>query len=431
MNKKINYTEFIIGLIVLFGVILLGKAKLASDMLVFRLLIGISLGYVFARAYTGFAGSVNRAYTTGSTKLMRAMMIMFFVAALGVAGLLVFNLNPETQTVLVEYGLNVKPINLGLILGAMMFGFGMSMSSCCASGMMSDLANEAPKAIITMFFFGMGVVLGMPFDKASWVNNSWFTAGENNGVFFPDLFNGSSLYNMLGGVILTGILALIVIVLAYAYESYRKRKGTLGVVPSELKAENERHIEVPAEKDQLFTYVFNKVFVNSWSVYTGALLIAVIFIIIVAATKGGWGASGPFGNWFAKVIMVFGVKAETLANYAGQEPEFFSASIFSNGTGIQNMGIFIGALTYLLTSGQMKETSQNFFNYPKIQWFLFMLGGLTMGVGTRLAKGCNAGGLFTPIAHMSLSGWFFLLALIVGGILGNTFQKLIFDKVSQ
>ena len=29
----------------------------------------------------GFAGSVNRAYKGGSTKLMRALMFMFFVSA--------------------------------------------------------------------------------------------------------------------------------------------------------------------------------------------------------------------------------------------------------------------------------------------------------------------------------------------------------------
>ena len=54
-----------------------------------------------------------------------------------------------------------------------------------------------------------------------------------------------------------------------------------------------------------------------------------------------------------------------------------------------------------------------------------------MGFGTRMSQGCNAGALYTPAAQMSLSGWVFLLALIVGGIIGNAFQKMIFDKASQ
>ena len=183
MNKKRNYGEFIIGLVLLVGVILLGRAKLDGDMLVFRLTIGIALGYVFARAYTGFAGSVNRAYNTGSTKLMRAMVLMFLVTAIGVAGILVFNGDA------VEYRLNVNPITLGLLVGGIMFGFGMSLSSCCASGIMSDLANETPKALITMFFFGMGVVLGMPFDGKEWVNESWIKVAREMVCLFQIYFS--------------------------------------------------------------------------------------------------------------------------------------------------------------------------------------------------------------------------------------------------
>jgi uncharacterized protein len=36
---------------------------------------------------------------------------------------------------------------------------------------------------------------------------------------------------------------------------------------------------------------------------------------------------------------------------------------------------------------------------------VFALGGLSMGIGTRLANGCNVGALYTPIANFSLSGW--------------------------
>ena len=77
---------------------------------------------------------------------------------------------------------------------------------------------------------------------------------------------------------------------------------------------------------------------------------------------------------------------------------------------------FCSALVYLLTSGQLVETTKTSL-VPEFQWLLFALGeynGLY-----RLSKGCNAGALYTPIAQMSLSGWIFLLALIVGGILGN------------
>lgn len=433
MEKKRNYVEIVLGFVLLFGALALGNAKLESPMLVFRLAMGMSLGYVFARAYTGFAGSVNRAYNTGSTKLMRAMAMMFFLTAVGVAGFLVFNVQtPNAEGELVQaFAAGIKPINMGLLLGGLMFGFGMALSSCCASGIMSDLAAEAPKAIITMFFFGLGVVLGMPMDTKPWVQNSWISVGGKNGVFFPDLFKGSPVIMYLGGILVTGIIALVVIIASFKYEAYRKEKGTLGFVPSEKRVEEEAKQVLPTEKKALVSYIYDKLFVNAWSVFTGGIIISALFLTMFAATKGGWGASGPFGNWTAKVLMLVGVKAETLGAYTGKGAEFFTGSIFANGIGVQNMGIAIGAYVYLLTSAQMSKTAKNFFHVPKFQWFLFALGGIVMGFGTRMSQGCNAGALYTPVAQMSLSGWVFLLALIVGGILGNTFQKFVFEKASE
>ena len=57
------------------------------------------------------------------------------------------------------------------------------------------------------------------------------------------------------------------------------------------------------------------------------------------------------------------------------------------------------------------------------QFLLYALGGLTMGFGTRLANGCNVGALYSPISNLSLSGWFFLVFMVVGGIIGNTLAK--------
>ena len=84
MNKK----ERIIGFIAIILMLVLGKTMLTSDLLFFRLIIGAGLGYALSRAYTGFAGSVNRAYKTGSTKMMRTLMYMFFISSVVTAALL-------------------------------------------------------------------------------------------------------------------------------------------------------------------------------------------------------------------------------------------------------------------------------------------------------------------------------------------------------
>ena len=426
MENRINITEFIVGIILLAGAVLLGIAKLASPMHIFRLVMGIALGYTLSRAYTGFAGSVNRAYNGGSTRLMRAMTMMFFVSSLIVAGLLVFNKN-EAGEAIISYGLWINPINLGLILGGLLFGFGMTFSSCCASGVMTDLVTDLPKAAITLVFFAMGVFVGMPIQNtASWVSTSWFnSASFEKGVFFPDLFAGTALNGYLGAIILTGILCLIVIVVSYFYESYRKSMNTYSPIPSEVRQYSVKD-NTPKEKEKLTNHIFQKIFVDPWTLEAGALVITVLFGTMFVVTKGGWGASTPYGIWFGKVLNIFGVSGEALGAFTRGNGEMFTAPFLANGVTVQNIGIVLGALIYMLTSGQMAQTAKKFFSYPKWQYPLFVLGGFTMGFGTRLSNGCNVGALYSPIASFSLSGWVFFAVLVLGGILGNMVQRKIF-----
>ena len=150
MSKK---TEYGLGFIFLGVVLFVGKSFLASDMLFFRLMVGLALGYTLTRAATGFAGSVNRAYNTGSTRLMKTLMFMFFISAVLTAAI-IFNADPES------YGLWINPISVGLLVGGTLFGFGMAFSSCCASGVLTDIITGLPRGVITLIFFSMGVFLG-------------------------------------------------------------------------------------------------------------------------------------------------------------------------------------------------------------------------------------------------------------------------------
>ncbi|MEH6451829.1 MAG: YeeE/YedE thiosulfate transporter family protein [Psychromonas sp.] len=97
------------------------------------------------------------------------------------------------------------------------------------------------------------------------------------------------------------------------------------------------------------------------------------------------------------------------------------SNFFEHGISVQNLAIMIGTLIALLFMGRFKFSFA--MHHSAKQYALFALGGLLMGVGTRLANGCNVGALFTPIANFSLSGWIYLVVLLAGGILGNIFHK--------
>ena len=419
-------TENIFGFVLLALSLVLGKRFLASDMLFFRLVIGLALGYTLTRAYTGFAGSVNRAFNTGSTRLMKALMFMFFITSVLTAAFLYKSGMAPGE---MEFGLWINPISLGLIFGGMLFGFGMAFSSCCASGVLTDLITGLPRALVTLIFFSMGVYIGFPLAATDFATKSFVTSEVGamtgrNGVFLPDLFKWDGLNGYLGAIILTGLLCGLVVVLSNYYESKRKKEGTYTSHFAENMQDNVANQKTNTDNYEVMAQsTYERVFVNAWSLKMGSVVIAIIFALLMGVTKTGWGASTPYGIWFGTALMDFGVSPESIANYTKMSAEAFQTPFFQHGVSVQNFGILIGTAIYLLTAGKFSTTFMSEMNLTFRQALLFALGGLTMGIGTRLSNGCNVGGLYTPIAHFSLSGWVFLVVMVIGGVIGNIFAK--------
>lgn len=413
--------EYIIGFILLATILIIGKTNLEGSMLFFRLIMGLGLGYALTRSFFGFAGGVNRAYRAGSTKLMRALMILFVGTAIVN---ICFFLGQDVTT----YDLWVNPINLGLILGGIIFGIGMAFSSCCASGVLTDVVTGLPRAVITLIFFGLGVYVGFPIQSsASWVTDTVIsTETFSNGVFLPDLFKWDGLEGYLGATIVTIIFACITIWIAKKYEDKRKAQNTYFPLEDEV---NQEKIYEDKESFKLFSEkTYERLFVRPWTVGMGAVVIGGIFTLLMGVTKAGWGASTPYGFWFGKLLIAFGVSPESVANFANKPIEAFTNPFFAHPINVQNVGIILGTLIALLLAGNFVKTFKAGLSISGKEALIYILGGFAMGFGTRLSNGCNVGALYTPIANFSLSGWIFLVFLVVGGVLGNMVFKRIMNK---
>lgn len=171
---------------------------------------------------------------------------------------------------------------------------------------------------------------------------------------------------------------------------------------------------------------YNVLFKKPWTLKQGAVGMTIIFVLMMGLTKSGWGASTPYGFWFGKVLNIFGVSATSLSNFTHQPAAVYSGPFLANGVTVQNLGIFLGAIIFIFTAGLFKQTMHSVSTLNFKSASLFALGGFTMGFGTRLSNGCNVGALYTPIAQFSVSGWIFLAALVLGGIIGNKLSKTIY-----
>ncbi len=421
--KGVDMSKFqpIMGAILVFATLIFGSTLLASDALFARLLIGVGLGYVLTRGLIGFAGSVSRAYGAGSTKLMQILMLMFVLTAVINAGLLMFESVPK-------FDLWVNPINLGLVLGGVMFGFGMTFASCCASGVMTDLVTDLPRAAIVLLFFCMGVYLGFPLQAGknslsiithSWIETNSYYGKLYHGVYLPDLF-GTGVLSYVGAILLTCVFAGIVVYISKKYESKRIAEGTYTGVESE-KLQHKAMQQKYADNANLVPYKFlsiatyQRLFVTPWSMKMASLMIVLIFSIMLAVSKAGWGVSAPLGVWFGQVMVFFGVPITAVAEFASRPVALFATPFFEYPISVQNFGIIVGTMICVLLMGKAKYSSR----YSVKQIGTFAMGGAFMGMGTRFANGCNVGALYTPIANLSLSGWIFFVFLVAGGIMGN------------
>ena len=420
-KANIKAGQPIAGVILLVVLIVFGVTAL-KPLIALRLVIGLAFGYVLSRAITGFAGSVNRACRTGSTQLMRTLAFMFFITSIVVAG---FAYRDENFAAL---DLWINPVNLGLISGAAIFGFGMSLSSCCASGVMQDLAMASPRAIITLIFFGIGVFVGFPLQYSqAWIEKSLISSErglqKGGGFYFPDLFKWDGFNGYLGAIILTGILCLIVYKVSMWYEAKQKASGRYTGVGTEAFQVSPEDYDI--SKVKFFSKdTYYHFFVKPFTLKEGAIGLTLLFTLLLALFKSEWGASTPYGLWVARVLIRFGVDPEKIVIFANTTMGgAFETPLLEQAVSVQDLGICLGAVIYMLLAGDFINSVREARGITLKEVFWYIVGGFTMGFGTRLAQGCNAGALYSPIAAFSLSGWVFLPFMVLGGIVGNRVYK--------
>jgi uncharacterized membrane protein YedE/YeeE len=97
-----------------------------------------------------------------------------------------------------------------------------------------------------------------------------------------------------------------------------------------------------------------------------------------------------------------------------------------NAPGYMSIGIILGAAVMALSRREFK------WKMPSMEGAVFALvGGTLMGIGARIAMGCNIGAFFATVTNGDPSGWVFLFGMAGGSYLGvKTFNWWINRNVS-
>ncbi len=150
---------------------------------------------------------------------------------------------------------------------------------------------------------------------------------------------------------------------------------------------------------------YQSVFVEPWSVYTGAVLLVVLMAVLMGSGLF-WGVFGGlklWGDYLNNAIglgPVLGIKQEL------ESPLMHRISLL-------NITLLLGAFSAALLSRQFHVNRP-----PKLEYIWAAAGGILMGAGSCLAGGCTTGGFFVPLTFSSASGWAMWAGLLVGAAIG-------------
>ncbi|MFV0558402.1 MAG: YeeE/YedE family protein [Enterococcus sp.] len=370
------------------------------------LLAGLALGYIFTRSRFGFAGGIKKLFYAGNSQLAISLLLLLGVTAILTTGIqwsaagtgAVSATVAKAGQAIIPGSNYVEFTNVSTILGGALFGAGMILAGGCASGTLTDLGEGQGHAFVAFPFFvlssPLGVYLGAQLDASP--------LGQIGGsVYLPDSFGYLGSFGIL--LVFLGVLYAII----RWYQNRRVKNGKYNV-----QKEIYETFEQPLTSSDNQVSLYHKVFIERWSFKTAAFLTTIVAGFILITTGVPWGVTSAFTLLGFQIFDALGVpfNGPEFANWTAQ---LDAGGVLSNGTAIRNIGIVIGSLVAFLFAGRFRFN----FKFSGKDAGIYALGGTLMGVGARLAKGCNIGALYSGITNHSLHGYVFLIALTFGSVL--------------
>ncbi|GAA3571527.1 YeeE/YedE family protein [Amycolatopsis ultiminotia] len=350
------------------------------------LVLGLALGLALFHSRFGFTSAWRQLIAVGNGQGLRAHALLLGTAATLIAlicgtGAGLFGSAPVPVQ-------SVGPIGIALFVGATLFAIGMQLGGACASGTLFAVGSGQSTIVLTLGGFITGSVLytwGYPL-FTGWPQLSGFLLADHVGWF--------------GSWAIT-IAVLVAIVFVTRVVQRRRVPPPVDVVPTARG--------------------FARIFRGSWPVLVGAVVLGVLAGAVYLVSGGIWGVTSAFSLWGAKILQVFGLHPEQWEFWQEKaNATSLGKSIWQDKTSLTDIGIMIGAGVAAAAAGAWKIHS----SIPWRTAVAAILGGILMGIGARLAGGCNIGAYLGGISVGSLHGWLWGAFALFGTWIGLKLRPL-------
>ncbi|MCB1539880.1 MAG: YeeE/YedE family protein [Rhodoblastus sp.] len=341
--------------------------------------VGFFAGLALYHSSFGFAFAWRRMLIDRRGRAIRAQLVM-----LALAIVVFFPALAQGSLFGADVSGFVNPVGLALVVGSFLFGVGMQLAGGCGSGTLYTAGGGNTRMIVALAAFVAGS-LAATADPLRW--RSW-----------PDI-GAWSLVETLGGTwsLVVGLLALAV---CYA---------------AALAIERIRH---GAAEPLGLDIARSSLVAGPWPLVGGAVALALVNVATLALAGRPWGITYGFALWGAKIAAAIGVDVAAWPFWQGESA--LAANLFADSTSVMNFGLMLGAAAAAGLAGAYAPQAR----IPLPSLAAAALGGLLMGVGARLATGCNIGAFFSGLASGSAHGLVWALCAFAGVALGARLRPL-------
>jgi uncharacterized protein len=373
LNVKIQNQPRIILAGFSFLILLVGLSAFEAGLRQALLAItGFFAGIALYHASFGFTAAWRRMLNEQRSLGLRVQLIM-----LAVSILIFFPLLGQGSFMGQPLQGFVNPVGIALAFGAFIFGIGMQLGGGCGSGTLFTVGGGSMRMLVTLaaFILGSLIATANPLGWMEWPSMGAYSAIQHFGVF---------------GALFTALSCLAIL---YVFV---------------LRLETTRHKDVPAVTLKWSGTILN----GPWPLLVGAFALVLVNVATLLLAGRPWGITTAFALWGAKIAQILGFDVASWPYWQGDAS--LGASLFLDITTVMNFGIILGALVAAGLAGKFAPQ----FKLPWRSLAAAVIGGLLMGIGARLATGCNIGAFFSGIASGSLHGLVWLIFAIPGNAIG-------------
>ncbi|HEY9803829.1 MAG TPA: YeeE/YedE family protein [Leptolyngbyaceae cyanobacterium] len=357
------------------GVVLLSEYSWKQSVL---FIIGGLLGVSLYHSSFGFASAYRKLVVNRDVRGIYAQLVMLAIATVLFAPVL-----SAGKVFGQEVAGAIAPVGISGAIGAFIFGIGMQLGGACGCGTLYTIGGGSYTMLITLVTFCLGAFW------ASLTRHLWAGLPTTEPIVLGETLGWT------GAVVLQLGIFLLLAGLLWLWS--KKNHPASATLPSST---------------------YPKFFLGPWSLFTGAIALAVLNWLTLLISGEPWRITWGFALWTAKIATFLGWNPATSQFWDGDTA--LANSVFADVTSVMNLGIILGALLAAALAGKLSPQTQ----ITPAKVIATVIGGLIMGYGAFTAFGCNVSAFFSGIASTSLHGWVWIICALLGTAIGVKLRPL-------